>query len=106
MIARGLISDELATRGESIVPSSPSLSLHRPGTLPAKSRIIDELDDRGASRFAMHSHRASHLEAPSDPAARGRNRLQWFHVRRVNATFIALFMIYRTNNDRCYHTEI
>lgn len=31
---------------------------------------------------------------------RGRNRLQWFHVHRVNATFIALFMIYRTNNDR------
>lgn len=39
---------------------------------------------------------------------RGRNRLQWSRVRRlyrVNATFIALFMIYRTNNDR-YHGPI
>lgn len=39
---------------------------------------------------------------------RGRNRLQWSRVRRlyrVNATFIALFMIYRMNNDR-YHAAI
>lgn len=80
-------------------PSSPRCT----GTLFARSRITDELDDRGASRFAMHSHRASDLEASPN---RGRNRLQWFHVRRVNATFIALFMIYRSNNDRCYHAGI
>lgn len=76
-----------------------------PCILFARSRITDELDDRGASRFAMHSHRAQAISKLL-LIAEGID-YNGFTCGHVNATFIALFMVYRTNNDLsiCYHAR-